>query len=83
MLTTICYSPDSMEALNTVNRRLQGNKLSLTIIKTQVMLIESKQKLSHMQKSLSVIQSSNMETEGIDHANQPKHLGLMIDDKLR
>ena len=50
--TTICYSSDNIEDLNAVvnaeltclNDWLRGNKLSLSIIKTQAMVIGSKRK---------------------------------------
>ena len=86
--TTICYSSDNMEDLSAVvnsellrlNRWLRGNKLSLNIIKTQAMIIGSKQKLYHMKKSSSLIPRFNIETEDIDLVKQTKYLGLMIDD---
>ena len=89
--TTICYSSENMQDLNAVvnselprlNRWLRGNKLSLNIIKTQAMIIGSRQKLSYMRKSSSVIPNFSIETKDIDLVNQTKYLGIMIDDKLR
>jgi len=54
--TTISYSSDNMEDLVAVvyseisllNRWLQGNKLSLNIVKARAMITGSKQRLSHM-----------------------------------
>ena len=54
--TTVCYSSDNIDDLNAVvsaartslNDWLRGNKLSLSIIKTQGMLIASKRKINHI-----------------------------------
>ena len=72
--TTISNSSDNMEDLVSVvnsklsrlNRWLQGNKLSLNIIKAQAMIVGSKQKLIHMKQSYSTIQKFCLATEDID-----------------
>ena len=88
---TINYSSDNMEnlvavvnsELSRLNRWLQGNKLSLNVIKTQAMIIGSNQKLSHYKQSYSAIQRFYLETEDIDLINQTRYLGLIIDDNLK
>ena len=89
--TTISYSTVNMEdlvaivqsELSHLNRWLQANKLSLNVIKTQAMMVGSKQKLSHKKQSYSAIQRSYLETEDIDLVNQTRYLGLIIDDTLQ
>ena len=88
---TISYSSVNMEdlvavvssQLSRLNRWLQGNKLSLNVIKAQAMIIGSKQKLSHMKQSYSSIPRFCLETEDIDLVNQTRYLGLIIDDNLK
>ena len=61
--TTISYSSDNMKDLVAVinselsrrNQLLQGNKLPLKVIKTQAIIMGSKQRLSHTKQSYSVI----------------------------
>ena len=89
--TTISYSSENMEdlvvvvksALSRLSRWLQGNKLSLNVVKTQAMVIGSKQKLSHMKHSYSVIPRFHLGTENIDLVNQTRYLGLIIDETLK
>ena len=89
--TTISYSSDNMEdlvvviksELSRLNRWLQGNKLSLNVVKTQAMIIGSKQKLSRMKQSYSAIPRFYLDTEDIDLVNQTRYLGLIIDENLK
>ena len=82
--TTISYSSDNIEDLVVVvksellrlNRWLQGKNLSLNVVKTQAMIMGSKQKLSRMNQSYSAIPRFHVETEDIDLVNQTKYLGL-------
>ena len=69
--------------LSRLNRWLQGNKLSLNAIKTQAIIIGSKQKLSHMKQSYSAIPRFYLETEDIDLLIQTRYLRLIIDDNLK
>ena len=55
----------------------------MNVIKTQVMIIGSKQKLSHMKQSYSAIPRFYLETEDIDLVNQTRYLGVIIDDNLK
>ena len=72
--TTISYSSDNMEdlivvvksELSRLNGWLQGNKLSLNVVKTQAMIMGSKQKLNGMKQSYSAIPRFHLETEDID-----------------
>ena len=89
--TTICYASDDMEELNAIvnaelaslNEWLCGNKLSLNVVKTQAMIIGSKQKLSHIKKSSSISPSFNVGYDDIEFVKETKYLGLMIDDNLK
>ena len=89
--TTICYSSDNIEDLNAVvnaeltclNDWLRGNKLSLSIIKTQPMLIGSKRKISHIKNSSSVNPAFNVVNDDIGLVNETKYFGIMIDDNLK
>ena len=89
--TTTRYSSDNMEGLVAVinselsrrNQWLQGNKLSLNVIKTQAMTVGSKQKLNHINQSYSAIARCYLETEDIDLVSQTRYLGLIIDDNLK
>ena len=66
--TTISYSSDNMEdlvvvvksELSRLNRWLQGNRLSLNVVKTQAMIMGSKQKLSRMKQTYSAIPRFNL-----------------------
>ena len=89
--TTISYSSDNMEdlvvvvksELSRLNGWLQGNKLSLNVVKTQAMIMGSKQKLSRMKQSYSAIPRFHLETEDNDIVNQIRYLGVIIDENLK
>ena len=89
--TTISYSSDNMEdlvvvvksELSRLNGWLQGNKLSLNVVKTQAMIMGSKQKLSRMKQSYSAIPRFHLETEDNDIVNQTRYLGVIIDENLK
>ena len=89
--TTISYSSDNMEdlvvvvksELSRLNRWLEGNKLSLTVVKTQAMIMKSKQKLSRMKQSYCAIPRFHLETEDIDIVNQTRYLGLISNENLK
>ena len=80
--TTICYASDNLEDLNVIvnaehaslNEWLRGNKLSLNVIKTQAMIIGSKQKTGHIKKSSSVNLSFNVGNDDIEFVNETKYL---------
>ena len=82
--TTISYSSDNMKdlvvvvksELSLLNRWLQGNKLN--VVKTQAMIMGSKQKLRRIKQSYSAIPRFHLETEDIDILDQTRHLGLTI-----
>ena len=87
--TTICYSSDNIEDLNAVvnagltclNHWLRGNKLSLSIIKTQVMVMGSKR--SYFKSLSSVNPTFNVANDKIGLVKETKYLGIMIDDNLK
>ena len=89
--TTICYSSDNIDDLNAVvnaeltrlNDWLRGNKLSLSIIKTQTMVIGSKRKTCHNKNLSSVNPTFNVANDNIGLVNETKYLGIMIDDNLK
>ena len=66
--TAISYSSDNMEdfvvvvksELSRLNRWLQSNRLSLNVVKTQAMIMGSKQKLSRMKQTYSAIPRFNL-----------------------
>ena len=89
--TTICYSSDNIEDLNAVvnaeltclNEWLCCNKLSLNIVKTQVTVIGSKRKISHINNLSSVNPAFNVANNNIGLVNETKYLGVMIDANLK
>ena len=89
--TTICYSSDNTEDLNAVvkaeltclNDWLRGNEVSLSIIKTQAMIIDSKRKISHTNSLSSVNPAFNVANDNIGLVNEKKYLGIMIYDNLK
>ena len=86
--TTICYSSDDIEDLNAVvnaelaclNDWLRSNKLSLSIITTQAMVIGAKRKVSCIKNLSSVNPAFNVANENICLVNETKYLGMMIDN---
>ena len=89
--TTISCSSDNMEdivvvvkaELSRLTRWLQGNKLSPNVVKTQAMIMGSKQKLSRLKQSYSAIPRFHIEIEDIDIVNQTRYLGVIIDENLK
>ena len=76
--TTICYCSDNIEDLNIVfnaeltclNDWLRGNELSLSIIKTQAMVIGSKREISHIKNFSSVNPAFNVANDTIGLVNE-------------
>ena len=64
--------------LTCLNDWFRGNKLSLSIIKTQAMLTGSKRKISHIKNSSTVIPAFNVANDDIGLVNETKYLGIMI-----
>ncbi len=88
--TAISYSSDKSEELDLVineelsyiERWLQGNKLSLNVVKTQAMIIGSKPKIKKLKNNLSTLPSFKVGGEEINLVNETKYLGVMIDNCL-
>ena len=88
--TAISYSSDRREELDLVinaelsyiEKWLQGNKLSLNIVKTQAMVIGSRPKLSKLKSDLGTLPSFEIGGLDIDLVNKTKYLGVMIDNCL-
>ena len=87
--TAISYSSDKSEELDLVineelsciERWLQGNKLSLNVVKTQAMIIGSKPKIKNLNNP-STLPSFRVGGEEIDLINETKYLGVVIDNCL-
>ena len=88
--TAILYSSDKTEELDLVineelsyiERLLQGNKLSLNVVKTQAILIGSQPKIKKLKNNLSSLTSFKVGGEEINLVNETKYLGVMIDNCL-
>ena len=88
--TGISFSSDKSEELDLVinkelsciERWLQGNKLSLIVVKTQAMIIGSKPKIKKQKNNPSTLPSFRVGGEEIDLINETKYLGVVIDDCL-
>ena len=88
--TAISYSSDKSEELDLVineelqiiERWLQGNKLSLNVVKTQDMIIGSKPEIKKLKNVISTLPSFRVGGEEIDLINETKYLAVVIDNCL-
>ena len=87
--TSICYHPHEITQLNeainidlyNLEKWLEGNKLSLNVVKSRAMLISSKKKYKALQnQSLDL----NLKIKGVelDNVTNTKYLGVNIDSSL-
>ena len=89
--TTIYYSSPSMNDINTAINAdlealrgwLEGNKLSLNVVRTQGMIIGSRCKLLSIDLPSSSKPDLNVGSEEITMVNNTKYLGLEVDDQLK
>ena len=89
--TAISFASDNIEEIDAVlnaelaclEKWLQGNKLSLNVVKSQAMIIGSSQKLRKMDTPMVPIPHFQVNGHDIDHVEEIKYLGLMIDDNLK
>ena len=89
--TTIYYSSPSMNDINTAINAdlealrgwLEGNKLSLNVVKTQGMVIGSRCKLHSIDLPSSSRPDFNIGNEEVTMVNNTKYLGLQVDDQLK
>ena len=89
--TVISFSSDSTEEIDAVvnaeldslEKWLQGNKLSLNIVKTQAMIIGLSQELRKIYTPTVQIPHFRVNGNDIDLVKETKYLGLMIDDNLK
>ena len=87
----ISFSSNKIGEINTVvnaelaclEKLLQSNKLSLSIIKTQAMIIGSVQTLGQMNKTSDIIPCFQVDGNEIDTVSETKYLGVMLDEKLK
>ena len=88
--TAISYSSDTSDGLDLVineelsyiEKWLQGNKLSLNVVKIQAMIIGSKPKIKKLKNNPSSLPSFRVGGEEIDVINETKYLGVVIDNCL-
>ena len=88
--TAISYSSGKSEELDLVineelsyiERWLQGNKLSLNVVKTQAVIIGSQPTIKNIKNNLSSLPSVKIGGEEINLVNETKYLGVMIDNCL-
>ena len=88
--TAISYSSDTSdeldlvinEELSYIEKWLQGNKLSLNVVKTQAVIIGSKPKIKKLKNNPSTLPSFRVGGEEIDVINETKYLGVVIDNCL-
>ena len=66
------------EELSCTERWLQGNKLSLNVVKTQEMIVFSKTKFNKLKSNFSTLPSFKVGGEEIHLVNETKYLGVMI-----
>ena len=88
--TTFSFSTKNIDDLvATINNDLtsleewpRGNKLSLNVVKTQTMMIGSKQKLRRCNHSEDFDVSIRINAVDIQWASNTKYLGIQIDNNL-
>ena len=89
--TTIYHSSPSIDDINAVLNTnlealrcwLEGNKLSLKVVKTQGMIIGSSYKLHSIELPCSSMPDLKIGNEEIIMVNNTKNLGLQVDDQLK
>ena len=89
--TAISFSSNNMEEIDAVvnaelacvEKWLQGNKLSLNVVKTHAMIIGSSQKLRKLYTPMVPISHFQVNGNDIDFVKEIKYLGLMIDENLK
>ena len=89
--TTVYSSSPSMNDINTAINAdlealrgwLEGNKLSLNVVKTQGMVIGSRCKLHRIDLPSSSRPDFNIGNEEVTMVNNTKYLGLQVDDQLK
>ena len=89
--TAISYSSDKIEEIDAVvnaelaclEKWLQGNKLSLNIVKAQAVIIGSAQKLGLMNKTSEITPCFQVNGNDIELVHETKYLGVMIDENLK
>ena len=70
------------EELSCIEKWLQGNKLSLNVVKAQAMIIDFKPKIKKLKNNPSTLPSFKVGGEEIDLINETKYLGVVIDNCL-
>ena len=65
-----------------IEKWLQGNKLSLNVVKTQAMIVGSMQNVNEMAVQPTLLPVSHEGGTDIDLVNKVKYLGLHIDNSL-
>ena len=88
--TSISYSSKSVDAINSAinddlsNLRLwlEGNKLSLSVSKTQAMLMGSRAKLQNISNGAEIRPKFVIDDEVVPMINEAKYLGIQIDITL-
>ena len=88
--TSISYASKNIEELNTVinrdldclNKWLQGNKLSLNVVKTQAMVIRSQPNLKKIADKRADTPSFSIGESAIDIVKNVKYLGVQLDSNL-
>ena len=92
--TAISYSSDTCdracdeldlvinEELSCIEKWLQGNKLPLSVVKTQAMIIGSKPKIKKLKNNFSTLPSFRVGGVETDLINETKYLGVVIDNCL-
>ena len=86
----ISCSSDNIEDIDAVvnaelarlEKWLHGNKLSLIVVKTQAMIVESSQKLRKIDTPTVRLLRFQANGNNINFMKETKYLGLMIDDNL-
>ena len=89
--TAISFSSNDMEEIDAVvnaelacvEKWLQGNKLSLNVVKAQAMIIGLSQKLRKIYTPMVPISHFQVNGNDIDFVKEIEHLGLMIDETLK
>ena len=89
--TAISFSSDNMEEIDAVvnaelachEKWLQGNKLSLNVVKTQAMIIGSSQKSRKIDRPMVPIPNLKVNGTNIDLVKETKYLGPISDDNLK
>ena len=87
--TMISYSPKTLDELHRVlnaelvdiEKWLQGNKLSLNVVKTKAMIVGSMPNANKMAVQPALLPVFHVGGTDIDSVNKVKYLGLHIDNR--